>query len=310
MKSTNLAIIDLGSNTFHLLIASLKDNDAICEIYRERQYVKLALEGRDKIAHQSFEIGIETLNSFYQSMQFYNVRQFAAVGTAMLRTAENSNDFVLKSLNDIQIPIQIIDGDIEAELIFQGINQIYTGREACLVMDIGGGSVEFIIAKDRRILWKSSFTVGVSYLKNHFNLSAKPSVTVNHDIYNYLDNELATLLHQMHLYRPTTFIGSAGTFEVLENAIGCRDHSNKFGTFDIKAFQQLYDSVMGADIFELERFDWLPPERRDLIHPAFLLIDWVVNKMSINESLVSHYALKEGALMDFKHGNYLTYNSL
>lgn len=305
-----LAIIDLGSNTFHLLIAGFKDDDSLHEVYRERVYVKLAKEGKERIGDESFRKGISTLQSFRKKMKAFDVSQFTAVGTAMLRNAQNAGAFIEVAADLAQVPIQVIDGETEAILIHKGIKSAIKTDGAQVIMDIGGGSVEFIIAQNGEIAWKHSYNVGVSYLKNKFSLREKPTAHTCSAIYRYLEEELKELQNMLTVYKPETFIGSAGTFEVLEKAVGHRDTSGLFGVFDMRAFDQLYSDVMSANHSQLMSYDWLPEERRDLIQPAFILINWISQQSAFKKSVVSHRALKEGGLMDYKYQNHLVYNNL
>ncbi|MFA6945692.1 MAG: exopolyphosphatase, partial [Pedobacter sp.] len=99
----------------------------------------------------------------------YHVKQIRAVATSALRTASNGEEFLAKVSSETGIEAEIIGGDREAALIYQGVHgAINMTEEKCLIMDIGGGSVEFIICNKEKIFWKMSYDIGVARLIEHF----------------------------------------------------------------------------------------------------------------------------------------------
>lgn len=147
MSSRRRAVIDLGTNTFHLLIADLHADGRIEEVYRERRFVKLASEGIATIGEAPFARGLEALNHYRKILDEYNCANLKAIGTAALRTASNGPEFVRTARETVSIDIQLIPGDEEAQLITKGVLAALPPlNERILIMDIGGGSTEFIIA--------------------------------------------------------------------------------------------------------------------------------------------------------------------
>jgi len=166
------AVIDLGTNTFHLLIADVSDEGGIVEVYRERIFVKLASEGIAVIGEAPFGRGIEALCHYRRLLDDYAVTDVQAIGTAALRTATNGERFVTEAREKAGIGILLISGDREAEYITKGVlRAVPAVTERLLIMDIGGGSTEFIIADQGGVQWRQSFPLGVSVLCNGFHSS-------------------------------------------------------------------------------------------------------------------------------------------
>ena len=164
------AVIDLGRNTFHLLIIDSSTNDLSNEIYRERIFVKLAEDGIGKIGKNAYQRGLQALQHFQKIITKHQVKKVNAFGTAALRTASNGKDFVQEVQSKIGLTIQLIPGSEEARLIHLGVTQaVEMDDEKGLIMDIGGGSVEFIIADKNKVFWAKSFPIGVAVLHNIFH---------------------------------------------------------------------------------------------------------------------------------------------
>ena len=148
-----VAVIDLGTNTFHLLIADIKNKGQFETLKRIRKYVYIGEEGVSILGDKPLQRAFETLTHFKQTSTEFEVDEIIAFGTAALRTASNSNDFISKVRDEIGIEIQLISGEKEADLIYLGTKKaIPPTSENFLIMDIGGGSVEFIIANDTQKL--------------------------------------------------------------------------------------------------------------------------------------------------------------
>ncbi|MEO8795013.1 MAG: exopolyphosphatase, partial [Daejeonella sp.] len=112
------------------------------------------------------------MKKFKSVIDSYKIKNFKAVATAAVRTAANGKDFVADVKSETGIEIETVTGDKEAALIFEGVKQaVKLGAETCLIMDIGGGSVEFILASTNGIIWKKSYPIGAAKLMALFHHS-------------------------------------------------------------------------------------------------------------------------------------------
>ncbi len=293
------AVIDLGTNTFHLLIADRGADGRFEELFRKRIFVKLAENGIKRIGAAPFKRGYEALSHFKEVMKEFEVSGATAFGTAALRTAENGPDFIEKVSKDLGIKIQLIPGDREAELIYKGVIQaVDIESKTGMIMDIGGGSVEFILYGSDGIYWAQSFPVGVAVLFNQFHKNDPITTQEIANIEQFLEDTLHPLFPQIEQYQPSVLVGASGTFDVLENMLCKEKISNIHGIVEVQDFHPMYKDLLNTNIQERLANPDIPDSRAELITVALILINFVLNRTSIQSISVSAYAMKEGILSE------------
>src|SRR5690242_15828606 len=154
-----IAIIDMGTNTFHLLVA-VGDARGYNITHRERLAVKLGMGGINQsiITNEGLSRALVAMQCFKNTIDHNEIKTVYAFGTSALRSAINGPDVAERIKAVTGIEVNIISGDQEAEFIYYGAKSaLDMGREKNLIIDIGGGSVEFIIANDDQVFWKKSF---------------------------------------------------------------------------------------------------------------------------------------------------------
>ncbi|THH41062.1 Ppx/GppA phosphatase family protein [Neolewinella litorea] len=301
MKTSELrAVIDLGTNTFHILIASVDANNLIHEVYRERIFVKLASDGIETIGPAPFDRGITALRHFANVIKKYRVTEVTSIGTAALRTASNGEVFVRQAELETGLKIHLIQGDHEAQLITRGVLAALPPLDGrILIMDIGGGSTEYILASERGVHWRQSFPIGVAVLHRGFHHSDPITEAEIRDMHAFLDRVLAPLKEILQQYPTTHLVGAAGTFdvmaEVLKDAAAVAHPTSH--TLDLKGMEELHFRIVASTTAERLDIPGIPPERVDLIVVAMLLIRYTVQLAGIDRITVSDYAMKEGMLL-------------
>jgi len=297
-------VIDLGTNTFHLLIVEYRDTDAsFKEIYRERIFVKLAEDGIETIGKAPLERATKALVHFKSIIDKYALTKIKAFGTAALRTASNGIEFIqsIKRLTDIDI--QLISGDQEAHLIYKGVQQVVPFHDSySMIMDIGGGSVEFIIANKNGIAWAQSFPVGVAVLHRNFHHSDPINSTNISSIQQHLSDILKPLIDILQTYPVKTLVGASGTFDVLEQALEGNTVSDFYTQITVKQFYHFYNECLPLNLSERFNHPKIPDSRADLIIVALVLIQFVLQNTSITHLDISAFAMKEGMLAEM-HNN-------
>jgi exopolyphosphatase/guanosine-5'-triphosphate,3'-diphosphate pyrophosphatase len=223
---SRIAIIDLGTNTFHLLIAEIRESGYRI-IHRDRLAVKIGMGGinRDFITEGGMQRAMVALQSFKNSMDEFDVHRVYAFGTSALRNAKNGIEVVDKIKAITGIEVNIISGDQEAEFIYYGVKSaVGLGNDTSVIMDIGGGSVEFIIADSETIFWKESFEIGAQRLlekfQHHDPIHFEEIIALDH----YLLESLLPLKQALTKYHPTVLVGSSGTFDTLSDIFCARHH--------------------------------------------------------------------------------------
>ncbi len=289
----HLAVIDLGTNTFHLIIVKVSADQSFRQVYRERILVSLAEECIDKICSSAFKRGIKALNHFSQKLYTYKVNNYRAIGTAALRTASNGLEFIAAAKNATGITIELVDGEQEAKLIYQGVQQAITIEAPVLIMDIGGGSVELILADNKGIIAAQSFPIGIAVLFNNFIHSDPVTREEIENIRAFIIHNTSLFFQKNHPCLPLkSLIGAAGTFEILNQILECHYHS----PVAITTFHQLLKEIIKTTHQQRLLSPNIPNSRAKMIVGALLLTDIISQQAGIEKILISPYALKEGAI--------------
>jgi exopolyphosphatase/guanosine-5'-triphosphate,3'-diphosphate pyrophosphatase len=297
-----IAVMDLGTNTFHLLIVEGTD-----EVVHEHESVKLGEGGINKgfIIPAAFERGIKTMQRFNELITKNQVKKIRAIATSALRSAANGQNFIddVKELTGINI--EIIDGDMEAAFIYRGIKAAgCLSKQNSLIIDIGGGSVEFIICNEARILWKQSFEIGAARLMDTFHRTdpiPPESITA---LNLYLEDSLKDLFAATSKYTIENIIGSSGVFESYAEVIElAKGHpfdlkKTKRYEFDQDDLLTLIERIVNSSHQERLITKGIIPIRIDMIVTASLLTRFVMEKLGITKVVMSTNSLKEGVLAE------------
>jgi len=322
MNHQRLGIIDLGTNTFHLLIVESPGDDYRANtfgkeptrtLFHESRAAKIGEGGINQrtITKEATERALAVLHYFRDKLNAYGVapeRTFA-FGTSAIRNAENGREFCQTVQEHTSIAIQIIDGAREADYIYQGVRAaLDLGPEPALVMDIGGGSVEFIIGNHTQIYWKQSFEIGGQRLLEKFMRTDPLSEADRKRLYNYFDEQLIPLANAVHQYAPTAAVGSSGSFDTLV----AMDYQHRTGEWPdatqtgfelpLEEFRRSYAQLLTKNHQERLAIPGMITLRVDMIVVAVCLIDYVLKTYHIQRLRVSTYALKEGVLYSMDNG--------
>ena len=295
------AVIDLGTNTFHLLIAEPAAGGGWATIVRERIFVKLAEEGIERIGPAAFERGLQAADVFRRRLDEAGIppEQVRAYGTAALRTAANAPDFLRAVQQRAGIRAEAIEGEREALLIYHGVRQAVPFPDnRAFIMDIGGGSVEFILADRERLLWRQSFPVGVAVLFRQFHKSDPIAPGEIEAVHRFLDDALSDLWVKLREHPSPTLIGAAGAFDIIDHLL--LDPATKpplYGWIPVDAFTPLYERIIQSTLAEREQMRHLLPERREMVVMGMILIQQVLNRGGMREIYTSEYSMKEGMLV-------------
>jgi len=301
----SIAIIDLGTNTFHLLIAEISGQRPEV-IFQETIAVKLG-EGGLKggiINVSAFERGISALRQFKKSIDQHKAIQIKAIATSALRSAANGAEFIRQALAETGINIEIIDGNREAELIYSGVRAAINLKDQnSLIMDIGGGSVEFIICDQDQIFWKKSFDIGAARLMHQFHRSDPISQIDINELQGFLNSVLNDLKIQLDIYKPIQLIGSAGAFEtfagMIDPAFSTLFEKPEFN-IELNQFEKKAKFIIGSNHDERAMTATIPAVRVDMIVVATLLTQYILTIYDFKALKLSTYSLKEGVLFEIK----------
>jgi exopolyphosphatase/guanosine-5'-triphosphate,3'-diphosphate pyrophosphatase len=297
-----IAVIDLGTNTFKLLVASRSAEGTLVIHHKEEVPVNLGRGGIEKgvIAEDAFDRGLEALKRMHAEALALGAERVKGFGTSALRSSRNGGDFIRSARKEVGIDITIIPGEEEAGLVLDGVRQaVAFGSKPMLVMDIGGGSTEFILATDRSLMWKHSFELGTTRLFERFPAIDPMAMETQLRMAQHIDAQLEALWSVVDRHWPTTLIGSAGSFDSLATMIAARRGTTLAPDAATLQFSSTEFDAVKDDLFAMTRakrlaVNGLPDFRVDTIIPALMLIERILLH-GITELRWSRYSLKEGA---------------
>lgn len=302
-----IAIIDLGTNTFNLLVADVAANNSYKIIYTTKIAVKLGEGGINSgvIASVPFQRGIAAMKTHLETAKKYNAGKIFAFATSAVRSAKNGSEFVAEIKTQTGIEVNIISGEKEAELIYKGVRQaLNIGAEKALVMDIGGGSTEFIICNNQQIFWKHSFDLGVSRMYDFFKHSEPITQEEILKVEKYLAEKLQPLFNAVKLHPVDTLIGSSGSFDTFAEMIFCRFYKSQTlddktsYEFQLEDFYKIHELLIRSNIDERYKMEGLIEMRVDMIVLASLFVNFILRELKLKKMRLSTYALKEGVLSE------------
>lgn len=300
------AIIDLGTNTFHLLIAN-QTGTTYTTLFRESRPAKIGQAGINQgiITEAGINRALTVLRYFRNVLDQHGVapEQVVATGTSAIRVARNQADFIERVWRETGIAIRVISGEQEAEYIYFGVRAAGAlDSRTALVMDIGGGSVEFILGNESRIFWKQSFEIGGQRLRERFMQTDPISPGNIRRLHDYFQEQLLPLANAIHQYMPAVLVGSSGSFDTLVDMWFMHERGHlpppEQAAFDLPLteFYRAYELLISSNHAERMQLPGMIELRVDMIVVAVCLIDYVLKTYAITAIRTSTYSLKEGVL--------------
>jgi exopolyphosphatase / guanosine-5'-triphosphate,3'-diphosphate pyrophosphatase len=303
MSTRKAAVIDMGTNTFHLLLVEL-NGVGFKTIYKEKIPVKIGQGGisQNQIAPEAQKRAFHTLKHFKNLIDGEQIDQVFAFATSAVRNAENGPEFVKKVKDEIGIHINVISGEEEAQLIYEGINLSGSlNGQTSLIMDIGGGSVEFIIGTSKEVFWKRSFEIGGQRLLDAFHYHDPILPEEVEKLESYCQEKLQPLLEAIAHFKPTVLVGASGTFDTLtdiyyESMLQCKLTGVHVFELPRIEFERIFEMLKTKNREERLHIPGMIAMRVDMIVVASCLIEFILRYIKVEEIVCSFYSLKEGAV--------------
>lgn len=302
-----VAVIDLGTNTFNLLIAETKAEGGFVTIYNQRLPVRLGEGGINSgtIVEAAYMRGLEAMDTYAEAIRQWRVDKKLAFATSAIRNAANGQQFADDVFHRCGIRINIISGDQEAQYIYEGVRQAIGFHDYnSLIMDIGGGSTEFIIANKNGLVWKQSFEIGASRLLQRFNPSDPITGEEVNGIIQFLEFALGPLRDAVAEYPVQELVGASGSFDSLAEMILARFYAGEEfeGTefvFDLGQAEIIHKQLLSSTREQRLQIKGLAAMRVDMIVISSILVEFIIRDLGIESMRMSSYALKEGVLQEF-----------
>ncbi|PHM66761.1 hypothetical protein Xsto_00772 [Xenorhabdus stockiae] len=291
-SSSLYAAIDLGSNSFHMLVVR-RVSDSIQVVARIKRKVRLAagLDKNNHLSQQAMERGWQCLRLFAEYLQDIPAPQIRVVATATLRLAENSGEFVGKASEILGSPVKVIRGEEEARLIYQGVAHTTGGPEERLVVDIGGGSTELVTGTGANATQLFSLEMGcVTWLERYFNdrsLTEENFAKAEAAAHQILAPVTTTLLQQGW----QICVGASGTVQALQEIMIAQGMDE---LITLPKLQQLKSKAIECGKLEELEINGLTLERALVFPSGLAILIAIFQALEIESMILAGGALREG----------------
>jgi exopolyphosphatase/guanosine-5'-triphosphate,3'-diphosphate pyrophosphatase len=293
-----VAAVDLGSNSFHMIVCSLNEGN-LQTIDRLKEMVRLAagLDKKNTLDQETQKRALACLEKFGQRIRDFPHESVRAVGTNTLRNAKNAQQFLEKAEKALGHPIHIISGVEEARLIYQGVaHSVGSTADIRLVVDIGGGSTEYIIGKEATPRKKESISMGCVSMSNHFFTQGRLSKNSFNKALLFAEQQLEPSQKKFHHKHWDEAIGSSGTLRSIEKVLHAKAWSNNGIT--MSGLEHLVSHIKQCShINELNLPD-LDSERLPVFPGGVAIAYATFKNLDIEQMSVADGALREGLIQD------------
>ena len=292
-----LAAVDLGSNSFHLIIARIEHGEIRpTQALSEKVQLAAGLQG-NTLQLDAIERGLDCLGRFAQLLQSVEPERIRVVGTNALRRARNRRDFTEPARRILGAPVEVIYGREEARLVYLGVaHTLADDAQARLVVDIGGGSTEFAIGERFEPRKLESLQLGcVTYSRECFD-----NGVLNKRNYNRAyERACVEVSHIRKAFRSKHWVeavGSSGTLQAIEGIIRSQDWDET--TITRKGLQRMRKAILRFERFEDIEIEGLSATRRSVIAAGLAITEAIFDVLEIEEMRSSQGALREGVIYD------------
>ncbi|HEY3239953.1 MAG TPA: Ppx/GppA phosphatase family protein [Acidimicrobiia bacterium] len=304
---TPVAAIDIGTNSFHLVVARPAENNRFEILDREKEVVRLGSGSGDmkQLEPEAIERGVAALARFRRIADSFGA-EIHAVATSAVREAENRTEFLDAVLSEAGVSVEVISGVEEARLIHLGVLQaVPVFDEQVLVVDIGGGSTEFVLARGGDVFDARSLKMGAIRITDRFFRKEPVKKKAIDDARTFIRSYLAPVRRMVAAQGGfEVAVGSSGTILNVAEMVGARrgDEPRRQrgnATFTAGELAEVIDDLASHPrAKDRESVPGLDPRRADIILGGALLLEQIFETLAIEDMVVSDFALREGVLLD------------
>ncbi|KER02041.1 exopolyphosphatase [Photorhabdus temperata] len=298
-RPMEIAAIDLGSNSFHMIIARIV-NGALQILGRLKQHVYLAygLNQKSELSEEAMERGLACLALFAERLQGFPADNVCLVGTHSLREASNAKEFIRRAQEVIPYPIEIISGHEEARLIYMGVEHTQPEQDRKLVIDIGGGSTELVIGENFEPLLIESRRMGCISFSHQFFSDGEISAEKFRRARLEAAQKLENLSWQYRIKGWNSALGASGTIKAVYEVLVAM--GEKDGLITPERLEMLVKEVLKFKKFKTLDLPELSDDRKHVFVPGLAILCGVFDALHIKELQLSDGALREGVLYEME----------
>lgn len=297
-----IAIIDIGSNSARLVISHIYKNGAYNMVYNQKEALRLSqkVDGQNLLTEEAFASTIDTMRSFAHMCKIYQADKTIAVATAAIRNAANGADLVAKVAEQTGIQLHIISGKTEAYISYLGVINTLDVKNG-IIFDLGGGSTELILFKNRKILESVSLPLGAVNTTGMFNIRNEMPANV----YNDLNAFIMSRLNQYPWLKQNNLplIGVGGTARTVAKII---QRAKKYPAvkihnyaYPVQTFRSFFNKLRLTNLEQRKKISGLSAERSDIILAGSSIISCLLEATGAKKLITSGCGLREGLFYDY-----------
>jgi len=305
-----LAAVDMGTNSFRLIIARVDEEGSFKIIHKEKELIRLAShegKGLSLITDAEINTAIKALKKFKAIAEFYHA-PVQAVATSATREAKNKHEFITQIKKETGIDVEVIEGHHEARLIFQGVQSaVPLNNKKVFCIDIGGGSTEFIFAENCKVNLTESIRLGAVRLTKKFF----PDFVVNEyslrKCGEYIEEHIANNKNLKTNEKFDIAVGSSGTILATAGLVYYINNNKRKRainglTFSKDELVEVSDYIFSKHTFEQRlKIKGLEKKRADIYPAGILILRKAFEIFKLESMIVSEYALRTGIIIDTIH---------
>jgi exopolyphosphatase/guanosine-5'-triphosphate,3'-diphosphate pyrophosphatase len=305
-KAPIIGAIDVGTNSFHLIVATVDSRGMLHTILREKEVVRLGASGGDIkfLTPDAIKRGVETLKRFVDIARSKNA-EIRAVATSAVREATNRQEFIDLVKKETGIDIEVISGIEEGRLIYLGaLHSLPIINQKALITDIGGGSTETIIGYKGDILYVHSEKLGAIRLTVRFGLDDEVNESKINECRQYIRGVWAPIFYKINQIGYDVLVGTAGTIlnigvmTLLQNEKPVPDVLNGTILARKDVLKTIKRILNAKTLKERKLLQGLDPQRADIIVGGALIFEFILENINIDKLYISTYGLREGIVYD------------
>lgn len=297
-----IAIIDIGSNSARLVVSHIYKNGAYNMVYNQKEALRLSqkVDGQNLLTEEAFTCTIDTMRSFAHMCKVYQADKTIAVATAAIRNATNGAELVAKVAEETGIQLHIISGKTEAYISYLGVINTLDVKNG-IIFDLGGGSTELILFKNRKILESVSLPLGAVNTTGMFNIRNEMPPNVYNDVSAFVMSRLNQYpwLKQNNL----PLIGVGGTARTVAKII---QRAKKYPAtkihnyaYPVQTFRSFFNKLRLTNLEQRKKISGLSSERSDIILAGSSIISCLLEATGAKKLITSGCGLREGLFYDY-----------
>jgi exopolyphosphatase/guanosine-5'-triphosphate,3'-diphosphate pyrophosphatase len=298
-QSKTIATVDLGSNSFHLLISEITESGQIKEwhIGKSKVQLRAGLKDNGILTEEAKTRALDCLKNFALSLDHYNVDEIKVVGTYTLRQAKNYNpEFIQQAETILGCPIQVVTGEEEARLVYIGATKKLKSDNKVLIIDVGGGSTELVVGHNKDIKKTVSLDMGCVSVQNDFFANQEISLSKMAEAVHYAKSMIQPISAEFMHLGWSSVIGSSGTVRSIANIAKASKWSN--GQINKEVLEKMASLLLEKRLVTNIDFSGLKEDRRNILVGGFCVLYALFETFHLKKMQAAKGALREGMLYE------------